>query len=243
LAPHRLLLGGGDAEAAELERGGRLAGPPLDAPAGEQVEHRDELRDPRRGGEAGGPQRDAVAEADPPRALRGGGEAGLGARRVRGLLEEVVLDLPEVLDPEPVGELDLLERLLEHAPLRARLPRPRHLVLVEEAELHRRALAGGLYHGPRAGPGAGPEETGVLNICSWPPPAPSRAPARASASSPPPASSSPRAACAARRCARSRPAPARTSPRPTITSAPRRGSTSRSRPRCSTRSGARWRRA
>ena len=29
------------------------------------------------------------------------------------LLEEVVLDLPHVVEPQPVGELDLLERLAE----------------------------------------------------------------------------------------------------------------------------------
>jgi hypothetical protein len=32
---------------------------------------------------------------------------------VRVLLEEVVLDLPDVIDPRPVGQLDLLERLAE----------------------------------------------------------------------------------------------------------------------------------
>jgi hypothetical protein len=34
---------------------------------------------------------------------------------VRVLLEEVVLDLPRVVDAEAVGELDLVERLLEEA--------------------------------------------------------------------------------------------------------------------------------
>ena len=41
-----------------------------------------------------------------------GGEEHLGRARVRVLLEEVVLDLPDVVDAEPVGELDLLERVL-----------------------------------------------------------------------------------------------------------------------------------
>ena len=47
------------------------------------------------------------------RALAGGGEEHLGRRRVAVLLEEVVLDLPHVVDAEPVGELDLVERVLE----------------------------------------------------------------------------------------------------------------------------------
>ena len=52
-----------------------------------------------------------------------GGEEHLGRRGVRVLLEEVVLDLPHVLDAELVGELDLLERVLDQ--LRARCRRPR----------------------------------------------------------------------------------------------------------------------
>ncbi len=36
-----------------------------------------------------------------------------GARGVGVLLEEVVLDLPHVLDAELVGELDLIERVLD----------------------------------------------------------------------------------------------------------------------------------
>ena len=42
-----------------------------------------------------------------------GGEEHLGRRGVAVLLEEVVLDLPHVLDAELVGELDLVERVLD----------------------------------------------------------------------------------------------------------------------------------
>ena len=38
--------------------------------------------------------------------------------------------------PEPVGELDLLERVLDERLLAGVVPRPAHLVLVEDAELH-----------------------------------------------------------------------------------------------------------
>ena len=47
-------------------------------------------------------------------------EEHLGRARVAVLLEEVVLDHPDVVDAEPVGELALLERLLEQ--LAARRP-------------------------------------------------------------------------------------------------------------------------
>src|SRR5262249_23308901 len=57
-------------------------------------------------------------------------------RGVRVLLEKVVLHLPGVVDAEPVGELDLVKRLLVDAQLVAIGPGPRDLVLVENAKLH-----------------------------------------------------------------------------------------------------------
>jgi len=47
-----------------------------------------------------------------------------------------MLDFPRVVDAEPVGELDLVERLLEQALLAVRGPRSRELVLVEDSESH-----------------------------------------------------------------------------------------------------------
>jgi hypothetical protein len=44
---------------------------------------------------------------------------------VRVFLEEVVLDLPRVVDAEAIGELDLIERVLEQPELGALVPRPR----------------------------------------------------------------------------------------------------------------------
>jgi len=41
---------------------------------------------------------------------------------VRILLEKVVLDLPGVVDAEPVGQLDLRERVLEETLLAAVVP-------------------------------------------------------------------------------------------------------------------------
>ena len=48
-----------------------------------------------------------------------------------------MLDLPGEVDPEAVGELDLIERVLEEPVLVALAPGARDLVLVEYAELHR----------------------------------------------------------------------------------------------------------
>ncbi len=69
---------------------------------------------------------DPVAEPDAAGALAGRGEEDLGSAGVRVLLQEVVLDLPDVVDPEPVGELDLVERVGEQrVPRRALLTRGR----------------------------------------------------------------------------------------------------------------------
>ena len=56
---------------------------------------------------------------------------------MRIFLEEMVLDLPGMVDAQAVRQLDLIERLLVDAVLVALVPRPRQLVLVEDAELHR----------------------------------------------------------------------------------------------------------
>jgi hypothetical protein len=42
---------------------------------------------------------------------------------------------PSVVDAEPVGQLDLIERVLRQLALVALDPRPRQLVFVENAEL------------------------------------------------------------------------------------------------------------
>ena len=125
LLPHVALLHVVDAEALQLDARAGLAGAPLDAAVAHQVERRDALGDARRMVVARRHERDAVAEADVLRALAAGGEEDLGRGGVRVLLEEVVLDLPGVVDAEPVGELDLVERLLEQPVLAARRPQGR----------------------------------------------------------------------------------------------------------------------
>src|SRR3982074_277 len=63
----------------------------------------------------------------------------LGRRGMRIFLEKMVLDFPGVVDAELVGELDLIERLLKQPVLVTLVPRPRQLVLVENAEFHGRS--------------------------------------------------------------------------------------------------------
>ena len=53
---------------------------------------------------------------------------------MRIFLEKMVLDFPSVVDAELVGELDLIKRLPKQPVLVALVPRPRKLVLVENAE-------------------------------------------------------------------------------------------------------------
>src|ERR1019366_1620101 len=72
-------------------------------------------------------------------ALRARREENLGSRRVRILLEKMMLDFPGVVDAEPVCEFDLIERLLKQPDLVALVPRPRQLMLVENPEFHGRS--------------------------------------------------------------------------------------------------------
>src|SRR5439155_3568166 len=93
-------------------------------------------------------------------ALRHRGQEDLRGARVAVLLEEVVLDLPAVLDAELVGELALLQRVLQQRVLGVLVPRTRELVLVEQAELH------GDPQSVLAATNA-PSSVGRMLPCSW----------------------------------------------------------------------------
>jgi hypothetical protein len=136
LRPHRPLGLAGDAEPTQLDRGAGLAGPEVDPPVRYQVESGYPFRDPGRVVDRRGGLDDAVAQPDAPGALARGGQEHLGRRRVRVLLEEVMLDLPDVVDPRLVGQLDLLERFAEQPVLGVGAPRSGQLVLIEDAEPH-----------------------------------------------------------------------------------------------------------
>ena len=120
----------------ELQAGGAFADAEVDATVGDEVQRGQPLGGARRVVVVRDHLADAVAETDPAGARRGCGEEHLGRRRVRVLVEEVVLDLPRVVEAEPVGQLHLLERVAQELELVVLAPRLGKLVLVEDAELH-----------------------------------------------------------------------------------------------------------
>src|SRR5262245_12532645 len=87
----------------------------------------------------GGQLDDPVSEADAACALAGGAQEYLGRRAVRVLLQEVVLDGPRVVEAQPIGELDLPQRVLQDLVLALLAPRPGDLHFVEDSELHARS--------------------------------------------------------------------------------------------------------
>ena len=64
-----------------------------------------------------------MAKAAPRGSLAGRGQEHFRGRGVAVLLEEVVFDLPHVLEAQPVGQLDLFEGVLEEFVLRPVVPR------------------------------------------------------------------------------------------------------------------------
>src|SRR6266403_704841 len=140
----------------------------------------------------------SVAEADALGARGARGQEDLGRRGVRVLLQEVVLDLPGVVDPEPVGQLHLRERLVDEAHLAVLLPGSGELVLVEDAELHGRGSSSGRRYSARATPVKRRRRTSGRRTCARsvggtpcrrPPPtfrAPCSRPAADSPAAPPP---------------------------------------------------------
>ncbi len=121
-------------ERVQLGDAAALADPELDATMAQQVERADPLGDACR--VVRRQLHDAVAEADVLRALAGRGEEHLRRRGVAVLLQEVVLHLPRVVEPEPVGQLDLVEGVVEQLVLVVGPPGLGQLQLVEDTELH-----------------------------------------------------------------------------------------------------------
>src|SRR5262245_39918942 len=83
-----------------------------------------------------GCQPHAVSDTEVLRPRRDRAVEHLRVRAVRELLEEVVLDGPEAMPAELVGEHRLLERVLVCAPLAALVPWAGDGNLVEQGELH-----------------------------------------------------------------------------------------------------------
>src|SRR4051794_8286374 len=140
LLPDRALLVVVDAERLKLGDAGALAGAELDAPVRYEVERGDALGTARRVRRR--QLHDAVAQPDLLRALAGRAEKHLRGWRVRVFLKEMMLDLPGIVVAEPVGQFDLIERVLIKPVFSPRLPRARYLQLVENAEFHARSSCG-----------------------------------------------------------------------------------------------------
>ena len=103
-------------------------------PFEQEIEHRDALGDA--GGMIGGELENAVAEPDLLGALAGRGEKRFRRGRVRIFLEEMMFHHPGVVVAEPVGGLELGQRVLVEPELVALFPWARQLQLVKDAEFH-----------------------------------------------------------------------------------------------------------
>ena len=136
LERERALLLGRDVEAVDLVARRALAEAELDAAVRQEVERGERLGDARRVIVVGDDLADAVSEPDALGARRGRGQEHFRRGRVRVLFQEVMLDLPREVDAELVCEHDLLDRFVQQAVLLPVGPRPRQLVLVEDAEFH-----------------------------------------------------------------------------------------------------------
>src|SRR5271169_3141662 len=95
----------------------------------------------------GGELENAVAEPDVLGALARGGEKGFRRGRVRIFFEEVMFHHPGIVVAEPIGGLQLRQRVLVELELVAGLPRARQLQLIEDAEFHDASPATGLLFG------------------------------------------------------------------------------------------------
>jgi hypothetical protein len=81
-------------------------------------------------------EHDAMAETYAFCALRARCQKHLRRGGMGILLQEMVLDLPGVVDADPVGEFDLFERLALNSVLGTSVPGPWYLVFIKDTEFH-----------------------------------------------------------------------------------------------------------
>ena len=111
-----------DSERADLGPGRGAAGAELEATVGNQIECSRALRDAGRMVHLRKRDGDALPDVDSFGAGRRSGQKNLGRRRVRVLLEKMMLDFPNLVEAELVGEFDLLEGLMIGAQFRVAAP-------------------------------------------------------------------------------------------------------------------------
>jgi len=124
------------AEAIQLGGGRGLTCTEVHPTVRQQVQGVDPFDDPGRVVVLGGQQHDAVPEPDARRALTGCSQEDLGGGTVAVLLQEVVLHLPDTVEAQPVGQLHLIQCILEELVLVAIGPGAGKLVFIEDPELH-----------------------------------------------------------------------------------------------------------
>ena len=124
------------AEAVELLCGGRTARTQLHSAVAHDVEHGGLFCDLNRIVEVEGQQPHAVSDPDILGALTDRAVEDLGRGAVRVFLEEVMLDFPDVVDADAIGEFNLGEGLPVDIVFAERVPRARRLHLVQHAKLH-----------------------------------------------------------------------------------------------------------
>src|SRR3989442_795135 len=135
LLPHAARLLGVDAEAFQLVARRGAAGAELEAPVAHAIEEGRHLGGGDRVVVGKGQETDAVADADRLRARRDRAVEHLGRGAVRELGEEVVLDGPEVREPDPLAEHGLVDHPMVRVALAPLVPRGGDRDLVEEAEV------------------------------------------------------------------------------------------------------------
>ena len=131
------LLSGGrnvGAEGFELVGATRATGAHLEAAIAQDVDHCSTFGDAYRMIHRTWQQRHAVTKPDPRGSLRQRAQHHLRRRRVRELLQEMVLDHPHRVEAHLLGEHRLLERLIELVALLTFGPRPGNLHLEEQVE-------------------------------------------------------------------------------------------------------------
>jgi hypothetical protein len=116
-------VGGVDVEAAQLADRGRFAGTELNPSIRNQVEGRDAFGDSGRMVDGRREMHDPESQPDALGSLAGRGQKHLRCGGMAVLLEEVVLGQPDRGEASPVGELDLVETVLQQDVLVVRCPR------------------------------------------------------------------------------------------------------------------------
>ncbi len=111
-----------------------LAHAELAAAVAQEIEHCDAFGDPR--GMICRELENAVAEPDLFGPLAGRGEKGFRRGRVRIFFEEMMFHHPGVVIAEPIGGLELGQRVLVEPEFVALFPWARQLQLVKDAEFH-----------------------------------------------------------------------------------------------------------